>query len=229
MQWADNSPLAEASLFGASSFVAADGKTAQIADSSPARHEVVQRRRLEGPLHPQPNQINSDLLAKGNEFQSGNLAMAETHTWYTCCINPAAPAKPIVTTSAGPSLRRTTATTTAKLHADTFSILKTTKHPDEAFTALAAMVDSGELLADYGAFPADPALQQAYIDTVNKQYPKAQDRLGRAAGRCSATWTTPTIRPGCPNYAKARTALQAFRQQVPDHRRASTSMPSWTR
>ena len=32
MQYADNSPLAEASLFGASSFLAADGKTAQIPD-----------------------------------------------------------------------------------------------------------------------------------------------------------------------------------------------------
>jgi multiple sugar transport system substrate-binding protein len=32
MQYADNSPLAEASLFGASSFVAADGKTAEIGD-----------------------------------------------------------------------------------------------------------------------------------------------------------------------------------------------------
>ena len=30
MQYADNSPLAETSLFGASSFLASDGKTAQI-------------------------------------------------------------------------------------------------------------------------------------------------------------------------------------------------------
>src|SRR4029078_1478280 len=33
MQWADNSPLAEETLFGPGSFVAADGKTAQIPDS----------------------------------------------------------------------------------------------------------------------------------------------------------------------------------------------------
>jgi len=61
--------------------------------------------------------------------------------------------------------------TTAKLHADTFSILKTTKHPDEAFAALTAFVNSPELLAVYGALPADPALQQPFIDTINKQFP----------------------------------------------------------
>ena len=78
--------------------------------------------------------------------------MADTHSWYTCCINPAAPAKASFTwgVAANPSYN---GVTTAKVHADTFSILNTTKNPDEAFTALAALVASPELLTNYGPIP----------------------------------------------------------------------------
>ena len=47
-------PTAETALFGAGSFLADDGKTAQIPDADADRHPLVQRRRLEGPLHPHP-------------------------------------------------------------------------------------------------------------------------------------------------------------------------------
>ena len=53
-QWADNAPTAETALFGAGSFLADDGKTAQIPDAMRDRYPLVQRRRLEGPLHPEP-------------------------------------------------------------------------------------------------------------------------------------------------------------------------------
>ena len=98
MQWADNSPLAETALFGASSFLAADGKTAQISDAVRTGVHWFNDGVWKDHFIPNQNQVNSDLLAKGNPFQSGNLAMNETHTWYTCCVNPAAPAKPIVET-----------------------------------------------------------------------------------------------------------------------------------
>src|SRR5439155_23051883 len=110
---------------------------------------------------PKANQISSDLLAKGNEFQSSNLAMDETNSWYGCCVNPAPPAKPIVKDFGWAITASYNGKITAKLHADTFSLLKSTKHPDAAFKALATLASSGELLAAYGAFPADPALQGA--------------------------------------------------------------------
>ena len=88
---------------------------------------------------PNQNQVDSDLLAKGNPFQSGNLAMDEIHTWYTCCVNPAAPAKPIVKDFGWAVAPVHNGKTTAKLHADTFSMLKTTKNPDAAFEALSAL------------------------------------------------------------------------------------------
>ena len=181
-QWADNNPFAESTIFGASSLVGADGKTAQITeplktglqwfsdgvwkDHFIPTYAAAQQRRCS---------------AQGNSFQSGNLAMAETHSWYMCCINPAAPAKPsfVWGTAVAPSYN---GTTTAKLHADTFSLLKSTKNPDEAFKALTVLLQSGDLLVDYGAFPADKTKQQAFFDTINKQLPGRDDRLERPAG-----------------------------------------------
>ena len=208
MQWADNRPDTEATLFGASSVLAADGKTAQITDQFKTGLKWFNAGVWTDHFIPTAAQINSDLLAKGNPFQSGNLAMDESHTWYMCCINPAAPAKASFNwgVAMAPSYN---GTITAKLHDDTFSILNTTKNPNEAFTAVAKMVESGELLADYGAMPADPALQQAYFDTVQKQYPGSK-----------IDWTVPQAmlshidipnnQAWVPDYAKTKSALQAL-------------------
>ena len=35
---------------------------------------------------PNDNYVNSDLLAQGNTFGSGAVAMNPNHTWYTCCF-----------------------------------------------------------------------------------------------------------------------------------------------
>ena len=71
MQYADNSPLAESSLFGPGSFVAADGKTAQIPRPRHDGREVVQRRRLEGPLHPQRSPDQQRPARQGQRVRVG--------------------------------------------------------------------------------------------------------------------------------------------------------------
>jgi multiple sugar transport system substrate-binding protein len=209
MQWADNSPLAESTLFGPGSFLAADGKTAQIPDSVKVGETWFDNGVWKDHFIPNQNQINSDLLAKGNEFQSGNLAMDETHTWYACCVDPAAPAKPIVKSFGWAIAPSYNGTITAKLHADTFAMLKGSKHPDAAFKALAYLAESGALLTAYGAYPADPALVQAYKDSVDKQYPNSkldwsvpQQMLGYVDIPNHQSWV--------PDYAKAKAAWQAF-------------------
>ena len=207
MQWADNSP--ESTLFGAGSFVGADGKTAQIPDSMRVAEKWFNGGVWKDHFIPNANQINSDLLAKGNEFQSGNLAMDETHSWYTCCVNPAAPAKPIVTDFGWAIAPSYNGKITAKLHADTFSLLKSSKHPDEAFDALAAFAGSGDLLAAYGAFPADPALQQAFFDTVNKQYPNVKLNWDVPKAML-ADPDVPNHQAWVPDYAKSKAAWQKF-------------------
>jgi multiple sugar transport system substrate-binding protein len=207
MQWADDRADTEATIFGASSVVAADGKTAQITDQFKTGLKWFNDGVWKDHFIPTYPQIQSDLLGKGNQFQSGNLAMADTHSWYMCCINPAAPAKPSFTwgVAVTPSYN---GVTTAKLHADTFSILNTSKHPDLAFKALEGLVASPELLANYGAFPADPSLQQTFFDTVQAGYPDSkidwsvpQAMLGYVDKPNHQAWL--------PNYAKARAALKA--------------------
>jgi multiple sugar transport system substrate-binding protein len=135
-----------------------------------------------------------------------------THSWYACCVNPAAPAEPIVKDFGWAVAPEYNGKITAKLHADTFSILKTSKHPEAAFQALAALASSGELLTVYGAFPADPALQDAFFETVNAQYPNV-----------TLDWTVPQAMLGypdipnhqawVPDYAKSKTAWQAFQNK----------------
>ena len=209
MQWADNSPIAESTLFGAGSFVGSDGRTAQIPDSMRVAEKWFNAGVWTDHFIPNANQINSDLLAKGNLFQSGNLAMDQTHLWYSCCVNPAAPAKPIVTDFGWAVTPSYNGTITAKLHADTFSILKSTKNPEAAFQALAVLATSGELLAAYGAFPADPALQQTFIDNVNAQYPDVT--LNWDVPKAMLAYPDiPNHQAWVPDYAKSKAAWQKF-------------------
>jgi multiple sugar transport system substrate-binding protein len=207
MQWADDRSDTEATIFGSSSLVAADGKSAQITEQFKTGLKWFNDGVWKDHFIPSYPQIQSDLLGKGNPFQSGNIAMAGTHSWYTCCINPAPPAKASFSwgVAVNPSYN---GTTTAKLHADTFSILNTSKNPDEAFDALAALVASPELLVNYGAFPADPALQQSAFDAIQANYPDSkidftvmQAMLGYVDKPSHQAWM--------PDYQKSRAALKA--------------------
>jgi multiple sugar transport system substrate-binding protein len=209
MQFADSSRIAEASLFGASLPIDADGKTATIPDQLKTAMHWYADGVWKDHFIPTNNQINSDLLSKGSEFASGNLAMMEGHTWFTCCVWPAAPAKPVVKDFAWAVAPSYNGTTTAKLHADTFSIMKGSKHPELAFTALKAMVDSNELLVDYGAFAANADKRQSLIDAINEQFKGIK-----------LDWSVPQAMLGypdipnhqayLPNYGKTKAALQAF-------------------
>ena len=207
-QWADNNPVAESTIFGAFSVVGSDGATAQVPDPLKTGLHWFSNGVWKDHFIPTYAQIRSDLLGPDNEFSTGNLAMAETHSWYMCCINPAAPAKRDFEwgVAVAPSYN---GTTTAKLHADTFSLLKSTKHPEEAFKALTVLINSGALLANYGAFPADASKQQAFFDTINKQYPDVTIDWSVPQAMLSYP-DIPNHQSFMPDYAKAKKALQAL-------------------
>jgi len=212
MQYADNSPLAETSLFGASSFLASDGKTAQIPEQVSTGEKWYNDGVWKDHFIPSASQINSDLLDKGNEFESGNLAMNESHSWFTCCVYPAAPAKPKVKQFGFAIAPAYKGTITAKLHADTFSLLKTTKNPDAAFKALTALVASSELLTIYGAFPANPAQQEAFFKATNANFPGVT--LDWSVPQAMLAFPdVPNHQSWVPNYAKSKTAWQAFQNK----------------
>ena len=212
MQYADNSPLAEASLFGGSSFLAADGKTAQIPEQISIGEKWFNDGVWKDHFIPNANQINSDLLDKGNEFESGNLAMNESHSWFTCCVYPAAPAKPKVKDFGFAIAPAYNGTITAKLHADTFSLLESTKVPDAAFKAMTALVASGELLTLYGAFPADPSKQDAFFKATDANFPGV--KLDWSVPQAMLSYPDiPNHQSFVPNYAKAKPAWQAFQNK----------------
>jgi multiple sugar transport system substrate-binding protein len=212
MQYADNSPLAEASLFGASSFVAADGTTAQIPSEIVAGEKWYNDGVWKDHFIPNANQINSDLLDKGNEFESGNLAMNESHSWFTCCVYPASPAKPKIKQFGFAVAPSYNGKITAKLHADTFSLLKTTKHPDLAFKAMTVLVGSAELLTNYGAFPADKSQQDAFFKSVDANFPGV--KLDWSVPQAMLAYPDiPNHQAFVPNYAKAKAAWQAFQNK----------------
>ena len=209
MQWGDDSPLSESSLFGASSFVAADGKTAQIPEQVTTGEKWFNDGVWKDHFIPNAAQINSDLLDKGNEFESGNLAMDETHSWYTCCVNPAAPAKPKVKNFGFAIAPSYNGKITAKLHADTFSLLKSSKHPELAFKAMAQLLGSADLLTIYGAFPADKSQQAAFFKSVDATFPGV--KLDWSAPQAMLAYPdVPNHQAFVPNYAKAKAAWQAF-------------------
>jgi multiple sugar transport system substrate-binding protein len=206
-QFMDNYNLrAESAFFGAGSFVDADGK-AVIPDYVRQAAKWYNAGVWKDRFIPTAAQVSSDLLAAGSEFGSGNLAIDEGHTWFTCCVTPAAPKAPF---KFGFAIQPTVnGTITSPLHADTFAILKGTTVQDAAFKALTAMVASPELLTAYGAMPADSTKQQAWIDSINANF-SGMTLNWDAVKAMLAYPDIPNHQSNLPNYSDARSAFQAF-------------------
>ena len=205
VQYHDNSARAETAMFGAGSPVADDGKTAQVPDYVANGEKWFNDGIWKTHFIPNANQVASALLNAGGEFASGNLAMNAGHTWFTCCVAPTAPAKQFKFGFAAlPSYK---GVTTAPLHVDTFSMLKTTKVPDAAFKALTAMVASPELLTIYGAMPADPTKQDAWFKSIDKNFPGITLDWSIVAGSAQV--------PGHPQQPVLRAELRGGQDRVP--------------
>lgn len=162
-QWSEAQRMA--TMFGSGSIVADDGSP-QIPEPWQDAFRWYHDAMWEDRIMPNDEYRDSDLLAAGNPFDSGNVAMAHTHLWYTCCLEGVEDwdIAPV------PSYE---GTTTAALHADVFRILNTTEHPEEAFTVLTYLLDeaASDLLEVYGAMPADPELTDEFFDRMKAKYP----------------------------------------------------------
>ena len=80
------------------------------------------------------------------------------------------------TTGTSPRFPRYNGTQTAAFNADTFRIMKATKHPDEAFKVLEYLLSTDvakQLLQTYGAMPARAEQQQAFFDTLSAGFTDA--------------------------------------------------------
>ena len=161
---------------------------------------------------PTGTENRSDALGPDNAFQSGNVAMDFVHLWYTCCAWPAdgAPPTPHWDIAVPPS---NDGTTTAKLHADTFGVMKATKHPDEAFEVLQYLLGNDTLIARYGALPAVKSKQAAFFDALDARF-APNDIDWQVALDMLAYPDVPSHEADMPNFLKADAAIKAFQEKL---------------
>ncbi len=164
-------PTAQGTFFGAGQIEQADG-TAKIpqqwVDEFKWYHNLVNTG-----VAPSATELDGDVLA-GNAFNSGKVAMALTHLWYTCCLTNDDGFNTFWNVAAVPSH---SGTITAKLHADTFRIHKDTANPEAAFEVLRWIQEDKalEFLTIYGAMPARNDLRDPYFETLEVNFPQGVD------------------------------------------------------
>jgi multiple sugar transport system substrate-binding protein len=152
----------------------------------------------------------SEILANGEEIASGNLAMSLTHLWYTCCMDATIGVFEwdiaVVPQYEGEYYSPT--------DADTFRIMNTTEHPEEAFTVLTYLLNDAVpvLTPTYGAFPGLVEFQQPFIDLYNERFPfgvnwdVAVESLNYTAA--------PNHEADFPNFTKGFDRMNAFQTLI---------------
>jgi len=158
--------------FGAGTLAAADGKTAQIPDAWKAAWKFwydsmwTDHTSMTGPVFSSP-----DINPEDYPFFTGKIAMSENFLWSTYGLEGL---KGDWDMGIVPSYN---GKTTSAFNADTFRILKDTKHPDEAFEVLTYLLGDGapDLLGAYGGMPARTADQAAFFDSQNETFTQKPD------------------------------------------------------
>jgi multiple sugar transport system substrate-binding protein len=204
-------------LFGAGNYVDADGN-AVIPENWRAAEKWYHDAMYVHHFYPSGAYAGSDLLAGGNWLGSGNVAMMPIHTWYmgwgTSGLTADWDLAPI------PSVN---GVTTAKLHADTFGIMKSTQHPEEAFTVLSYLLGdkAQELSTVYGGMPARLSLQESFFDAftakLSTDWPDTSfDVNWDVVTAALAFPDNPNHEEGMPSFLEA-SARYAEYQQVVDN------------
>jgi multiple sugar transport system substrate-binding protein len=154
-------------FFGAGTLVADDG-TAKVPEPwKEAWNWWYDGMWGDQPFIPIDPVVQSPEYGSGNPFNSGKVAMAITHMWYTCCVADAGDSWDLgVLPSYNGEVH-------GRVDADTFRIWKGTEHPDEAFEVVAYLIGpaSLKLLETYGGMPARVEDQDSFFATKSEQYP----------------------------------------------------------
>jgi multiple sugar transport system substrate-binding protein len=159
----------QAALFGTGSFLSPDGKSATI----PAMWRTGLRWYYDGLWNdvfmPIADYLGTDALNMGDPFNSGRVAMTQARLQYTCCLGTdlSWDIAPVPSHRGG---------ITAVLQAESYFILSSTKHPEEALEVLEYLVGDAapNLLAVYGQMPARKDAQESFWNPLKKKYPSVQ-------------------------------------------------------
>ncbi len=121
--------------------------------------------------------------AGGYTFNSGKVAMQENFLWNVCCIANAGRNWDLAALPANPNTGKVTAT----FNADTFRILKSSKHPDEAFQVLQYLLGPAaqRLLNAYSGFPARKDLQSGFFTQLEQQ---KDEKTGKPVFPLKVNW-----------------------------------------
>jgi multiple sugar transport system substrate-binding protein len=156
--------------FGAN-YVVDDMGTVHIWDNWRAEAQWLWDAVWTSHIAPTSSYEQSEILGPGNAFESGNMAMARSMLWYTCCLGNLSANWDLAVQPAYDG------TIYAPIDMDTFRIHNSTQHPEEAFTVLSYLLDEAalDLLTTYGGYPARPEIQDAAIQAKAEQYPSVQN------------------------------------------------------
>ncbi len=161
--------------------------------------------------HVAPGQaaLDSDLL-KGNAFSSGKVAMALTHLWYTCCIDKKNVPNWDITVVPDYNGK-----ITAKMHADTFAIMKDSKHPKEAFKVYTYMLGAGsaDLYKLYGGLPARKTQQADFFKGLDTTFAPNKANW-QVALDMIPLMDIPNHQVGLPNNNKANDAFKKLDSDI---------------
>jgi multiple sugar transport system substrate-binding protein len=118
----------------------------------------------------------------GNSFASGKIGMADMPSWYLCCVGDFEKAGGKFDFGAMPiGLDGKVA---GRVDADTYRIWKGTKHPAEAFTVLAYLIDTGinklvvgtvDTPPAYGAIPSQKTLRGPWVAASQAAHPSVKN------------------------------------------------------
>lgn len=209
-QWAEARRIA--SCFGGGSFVAPDGKTAQIppvwADAFNWYYSAI----WNGHFAPDGAAESSALLGNGYPQTSGRLAMNAGWAWSITSIASSAATAKVKHWDIGvmPSWK---GTTTSPLDEDTFSIPKSARNPDAAFKAMMAIMADPTLMRNYGGEPARKADQVNYFTDIDATlapiFPGNQVSWS-VLGEMAKVPAVPSHEADMPNSAKANADIGMF-------------------
>ena len=199
-QWTD--ARGQATFFGAGSFVGPDN-TAVIPEQWSAFWNWYYDGIWNQHYIPNGSEAQSDVLNAGNVFPSGRVAMDLVHLWY----NASAGTEINWDIAALPSYN---GVITSKLHMDTFRILNSTEHPEEAFEVLGYLIGEGAapLLQVYGSMPARPSLQEDFFAQLDETY--TQGVNWQVAKDALAYPDSPNHESNMPNFVQATDRINAW-------------------
>jgi multiple sugar transport system substrate-binding protein len=198
-------------FFGSGSFVADDGTTAQIPENWLASWQWYVDLIASGAA-PNQSQIDSDTLAQGNAFSTGNVAMSFTHLWYTCCVRDEdGNGLDFWDMAVVPEYQ---GEATSKLHADTFRVLESTENPEAAFEVLTYLLDEAApvLLDTYGGLPARADLREPFFAQQDELFPQGVTWDAALAGLDRPD--VPSHEANMPNFDEAEAAIDSFESRL---------------